>query len=201
MQLKLIDANESVTVSDQVFGKKFNEGLVHQVVTAYLAEGRQGTKAQKTKAQVRGGGAKPWKQKGTGRARAGSIRSPLWRGGGVTFAATPRQFGQKVNKKAYKHAISSILSELIRQDRLSIVDVMNLVEPKTKELIKKLQELQLNKVLIIVDEENTNLSLAARNIPYVEVCKVTEVNPVNLIAYDRVLFIQSALKKIEERLQ
>lgn len=201
MQLKLSNASGSVDLSGPVFGKKFNEALIHQVVTAYLAQGRQGSKAQKTKAEVRGGGAKPWKQKGSGRARAGSIRSPLWRGGGVTFAAKPRSYGQKVNKKAYKHAMSSILSELIRQDRLKLVDQLEVPSPKTKELVQTLKSLDLDHVLIVLDEENMNLSLAARNIPNVEVCTVGEVNPVNLIAYKQVLFMQNALKKIGEKLQ
>lgn len=201
MQLNLIDKSGIVDLSGPVFGKKFNQALVHQVVTAYLAQARQGSKAQKTKAQVRGGGAKPWKQKGSGRARAGSIRSPLWRGGGVTFAATPRSYAQKVNRKAYKHAMASILSELLRQDRLKIVESIEVPNPKTKDLVKKLKDLQLNHVLIVLDEENVNLTLAARNIPNVAVCTVQEVNPVNLIAYDQVLFMQNALKKIGERLQ
>ncbi len=188
-------------VSDQLFSCAFNEGLVHQVVTAYMAKGRAGTKAQKTRRQVRGGGIKPWKQKGTGRARAGSIRSPLWRGGGRAFAACPRSYAQKVNKKMYRSALCGIFSELIRQNRLKVVDQFVVEQPKTKALVEKLTRLDLAKVLIIVDNEDQNLYLAAGNIPKVEINILGNISPVSLVAYDHVLLTADTLKKIEESLQ
>jgi len=200
MQLQVVGQKAAVDVSDAVFNSKFNEGLVHQVVTAYMAGGRQGTKAQKSRSEVRGGGAKPWRQKGTGRARAGTSRSPIWRSGGVTFAAKPRNFKQKINKKMYQRALQSILSELVRQERLMVVNEVTLNEPKTRELVAKLKEWNTEKALIITEQENKNLNLAARNIPNIAVTDVTHVDPVGLVAFDRVIITVNALKKLEERL-
>jgi large subunit ribosomal protein L4 len=174
--------------------------LIHQVVVAYMAAGRSGTKAQKTRDEVRGGGIKPWKQKGSGRARAGSIRSPIWRGGGVTFAAKPRDYSQKVNKKMYKGAIRSIFAELLRQDRLLLVENFSIPSNKTKDLIKKLKDLQLDHVLIITDQVDTNLYLASRNLEKVGVRDTSGVDPVSLISFDKILLTVPALKKIEEML-
>lgn len=187
-----------VTVSDSAFAREFNEDLVHQAVVAYQAGGRQGSKKQKTRAEVRGGGKKPWKQKGSGRARAGSIRSPLWRGGGKIFAAVPRDHSQKLNRKMYRAALSSILSELARQDRLVLVDSIAMDAPKTKSLMSKLKSLDLNDVLIVADEVDQNLYLSARNIPHVEVRDVNGADPVSLVGFEKVLMTVSALKKFEE---
>jgi len=195
-----VHGKEKIKVSDKTFASEFKEGLVHQVVTAYLAGGRAGTKAQKTRSDVRGGGAKPWRQKGTGRARAGTIRSPIWRSGGVTFAAKPRDYSQKVNKKMYQRALSSILSELVRQNRLLIVDDLKLEAPKTQELVKALKKLKLEKALIITDGDDRNISLAARNIPYVDTCDSLRVDPVSLVAAEKVIITVAAIKKLEERL-
>lgn len=189
-----------VDVSDVAFAREFNEDLVHQAVVAYQAGGRQGTKAQKTRAQVRGGGKKPWKQKGSGRARAGSIRSPLWRGGGKIFAAVPRDHSQKLNRKMYRAALSSIFSELARQDRLVVVDSFAMETPKTKSLLEKLKSLNLTNVLIIANEVDQNLYLSARNLPFVEVRDVNGVDPVSLIGFEKVLVTVPALKKFEEAL-
>jgi large subunit ribosomal protein L4 len=190
----------TVTVSEVAFGKDFNEPLVHQVVTAFLAGGRQGTKAQKNRAAVAGGGRKPWRQKGTGRARAGTIRSPIWRGGGKTFAAVPRDHSQKVNKKMYRGALRCILSELVRQERLVVVDEFAVSAPKTKELVGKLKELDINSALIVADQVDENLYLAARNLPKVDVRDSEGVDPVSLIAHEKVLVTVPALKKLEEAL-
>ncbi|WP_280548500.1 MULTISPECIES: 50S ribosomal protein L4 [unclassified Halomonas] len=201
MNLNLAGAGAgTVEVSDATFGKEFNEALVHQVVTAYLAGGRQGTRAQKNRSDVRGGGKKPWRQKGTGRARAGTIRSPIWRGGGVTFAARPQDHSQKVNRKMYRAAMRSILSELVRQERLVAVDGFAVEAPKTKQLVAKLVELGLEKVLIVTEEVDENLYLAARNIPNVDVVDVAAADPVSLVAFDKVLVTVSALRKFEEKL-
>ncbi|CAM3514883.1 50S ribosomal protein L4 [Halomonas lysinitropha] len=201
MNLNLAGAGAgTVEVSDATFGKEFNEALVHQVVTAYLAGGRQGTRAQKNRSDVRGGGKKPWRQKGTGRARAGTIRSPIWRGGGVTFAARPQDHSQKVNRKMYRAAMRSILSELVRQERLVAVDGFAVEAPKTKQLVAKLEELGLEKVLIVTEELDENLYLAARNIPNVDVVDVAAADPVSLVAFDKVLVTVSALRKFEEKL-
>ncbi|WP_136066470.1 50S ribosomal protein L4 [Modicisalibacter radicis] len=201
MNLNLAGASAgTVEVADATFGKEFNEALVHQVVTAYLAAGRQGTRAQKTRSDVRGGGKKPWRQKGTGRARAGTIRSPLWRSGGVTFAARPQDYTQKVNRKMYRAAMRSILSELIRQERLVVVEEFAVETPKTKQLVAKLGELGLEKVLIVSDEIDEKLYLAARNIPNVDVVDVPAADPVSLVAFDKVLVTVSALRKFEEKL-
>lgn len=193
----------SVNVSERVFEAKYNEPLIHQVVTAYLAGGRAGTKAQKTRAEVAGGGRKPWRQKGTGRARAGTSSSPLWRSGGVTFAAKPRDYTQKVNKKMFAAAMRSILSELYRQNRLLVLEDIKVDAPKTKRLIAKLAELELDqalKVLIVTSEFDENLYLAARNLHKIEVTDIIGVDPVSLIRYDCILLSLAALKQLEERL-
>ncbi len=199
MKLKLQDKG-SVDVEEAAFGVDYNEALVHQVVTAYLAGGRAGTKAQKNRSAVRGGGAKPWRQKGTGRARAGTIRSPIWVGGGRAFAAKPRNYDQKVNKKMYRAALRSVLSELIRQDRLVIVRELTLEAPKTKLLASKLKELELDNVLILNEAFDEDVFLAARNLPNVGICDVAALDPVVLIRFDKVLVTLPALKLIEERL-
>jgi len=200
MNLNLAGAQGTVEVSDATFGKEFNEALVHQVVVAYMSGARQGTRAQKTRAEVAGGGKKPWRQKGTGRARAGTASSPIWRKGGVTFAARPQDHSQKVNKKMYRSAMRSILSELARQDRLIAVEEFTVEAPKTKLLAAKLDEMKLSKVLIVTSEINTNLYLAARNLPHVEVIEASAVDPVSLIAYENVLMTVSALRQFEEKL-
>ena len=189
----------SIDVADAAFGAAFNEPLVHQVVTAYLAGARAGTRAQKSRAQVRGGGAKPWRQKGTGRARAGSIRSPIWRGGGVTFAARPRDYSQKVNRKMYRGAMRSILSELVRQDRLRVVEEFSVNAPKTRELVAKLGSLSMRDVLVVVDAADDNLQLAARNLHWVGVVDAKDVNPVSLLAFHTVLMTVAACRQLEER--
>jgi large subunit ribosomal protein L4 len=190
----------AVELSDTAFGREFNEALVHQVVTAYLAGARQGTRAQKTRAEVSGGGIKPWRQKGTGRARAGSIRSPIWRGGGRAFAAKPQDWSQKVNRKMYRGAMQCILAELIRQERLILVEELSVSGPKTKELIAKLGELNASRALIVTKEVDENLYLAARNIPHVNVLDTSEVDPVSLIAFDKVIMTVEAAKQFEEAL-
>jgi large subunit ribosomal protein L4 len=191
----------SMDVADAVFGQDFNEALVHQVVVAYLAAGRAGTHAQKNRATVRGGGSKPWRQKGTGRARAGTIRSPIWRGGGKTFAATTRDYSQKVNKKAYRAAIRSILSELLRQDRLVVVDSFAVTAPRTRELLAKLKDMGLQEQLLIVhDAPDENLYLAARNLSQVEVVDTAIADPVSLVGFDKVLMTAAALRQFEEKL-
>ena len=194
------EATGAVDVSDAAFAKEFNEDLVHQVVTAYLAGARQGTRAQKNRAAVSGGGKKPWRQKGTGRARAGTIRSPIWRSGGVTFAAQPQDHSQKVNKKMYRAALRSILSELARQQRLVVVDELALEQPKTKLLVKALDGLGLDKALLIAEDVSENLYLASRNLPKVNVVDVAGVDPVSLIAADKVVITVPALKRFEELL-
>lgn len=190
----------TVQVSDVTFAREFNEDLVHQVVVAFMAGARQGTRAQKTRSDVRGGGKKPWRQKGTGRARAGTIRSPIWRGGGVTFAARPQDHSQKVNRKMYRAAICTILSELARQERLVVVEEFTLEEPKTKLLIKSLGEYGLKGALVVTEEVNGNLYLAARNLHDVDVRDVSGVDPVSLIGYEKVVVTVAALKKFEELL-
>jgi large subunit ribosomal protein L4 len=191
----------SVEVADSAFGASYNEPLVHQVVTAFLAKARQGTKAQKSRSSARGGGAKPWRQKGTGRARAGTIRSPIWVGGGRAFAAKPRKFSQKVNRKMYQAAMRSVLSELVRQDRLVVVKKLKLEEPRTKELLGILHELDVgDNVLILVDRYSDKLCLAARNLPSVDVLDLREINPVSLIRFAKVLATADAVKGLGERL-
>ena len=201
MKLKMVNGAGELQVSDATFGREFNEALVHQVVTAYRAAGRAGTKAQKTRAEVRGGGKKPWSQKGTGQARAGSNRSPIWVGGGKTFAAKPRSFEQKVNRKMYRGAIRVMLSELARSERLVVTEALALDAPKTRLLAGQLKAWSLSSVLIVVEALDEKLFLAARNLPYVDVIDVGPLNPVSLARHDTVLMTVGAVKMIEERLQ
>jgi large subunit ribosomal protein L4 len=200
MKLKSVNGESTLQVSEATFGGAFNEALVHQVITAYRAGGRAGTKAQKSRAEVRGGGRKPWAQKGTGQARHGSIRSPLWIGGGRTFAAKPRDFAQKVNRKMYRGAIRSMLSELARTERLLVTEGIELAEPKTKLLAQQLKAWSLPSVLIVVEATDQKLMLAARNLPHVEVIEAPALNPLALAAYDKVLMTVGAVKLIEQRL-
>lgn len=204
MQVALLaetGSKKELQLSEAVFDCRFNEPLIHQVVTAYLAGGRQGTHAQKNRSMVSGGGKKPWKQKGMGRARAGTIRSPLWRSGGVTFAAKPQDYSQKVNKKMYRSAMRSICSELLRQNRFLIVDSFVLDKPKTSQLVVKLKAFNMpKKVLIILDEVNNDIYLAARNLANVELSDVEAINPVDLINHEKILVTSAALKQIEELL-
>ncbi len=205
MELKLTTATgraskNSVELSDGNFGREFNETLVHQVVTAYMAASRAGTKAQKSRSAVSGGGAKPWRQKGTGRARAGTIRSPLWRSGGKTFAAVPRDYEQKVNKKMYRAAIRSILSELVRQERLIVVDKFAVDAPKTKQLAEKLKAMGTPKALIVSSEVDDNLFLSARNLPHVDVVEAKRVDPVSLVGFEKVIMTVAAVSALEEML-
>ncbi|BFM08950.1 50S ribosomal protein L4 [Halioxenophilus aromaticivorans] len=188
----------TVSVSEVTFGKEFNQDLVHQAVVAYMAGARQGTKAQKTRSEVSGGGKKPWRQKGTGRARAGTIRSPIWRSGGTTFAAKPRNHDQKLNKKMYRGALRCILSELARQERLVVVENFDLEAPKTKALVQKLAQYDISEALIVTEDVNESLYLSARNLHKVDVCDVAGVNPVSLIRFDKVVMTVAALKKFEE---
>ncbi len=190
----------TLTVADSVFGVSYNEGLVHQIVTAYLAAARSGNAAQKTRSEVRGGGAKPWRQKGTGRARAGTSRSPIWAGGGVTFAAKPRDYSQKVNKKMYRGALRSILSHAAEQGRLIVVDSLSLEQGKTQLMKKKMAELGVEKVLFLMDEVDEAVYLASRNIPYVQVLDVEGVDPVSLVRFQHIVATESAIKQLEERL-
>ncbi len=199
MKLKLQDSG-TVDVAESAFGAEFNEALVHQVVTAFLAGARAGTKAQKNRSRVSGGGAKPWRQKGTGRARAGTIRSPIWVGGGRTFAAQPRDHSQKVNKKMYRAALRSVFSELVRQDRLIITDSITMEAPKTKELAGKLKKLGLDNVLIVNEAFDEKVFLSARNLPNVGICDAAAIDPVVLMRFEKVLITLPALKLIEERL-
>ena len=198
MDLQLHNSKEKITVSDAVFAADYKESLVHQLVTAYMAAGRAGTKAQKNRSAVSGGGAKPWRQKGTGRARAGTIRSPIWRSGGVTFAAQPRNYTQKVNRKMYRSGIRSIMSELARQDRLVVVEDITVDAPKTKQLLGKLADLGVSKTLIVTETGDEKLYLSARNLPHVEVSDVAGLNPVNLVRYEHVVVTVGAVRAIEE---
>lgn len=201
MELNIVTpggANGTLKVSEAAFGKEYNQDLVHQAVVAYMAGARQGTKAQKTRAEVSGGGKKPWRQKGTGRARAGTIRSPIWRSGGVTFAAKPRSFEQKLNKKMYRAALRCILSELTRQDRLVVVEDFDLETPKTKALVQKLGQYGLSEALVVTENVSEGLYLASRNLHKVDVCDVAAVNPVSLIRFDKVVVTVPAMKKFEE---
>ncbi|TNG96834.1 50S ribosomal protein L4 [Pasteurellaceae bacterium USgator11] len=200
MELVTKDAQSALTVSETTFGREFNEALVHQVVVAYAAGARQGTRAQKTRAEVAGSGKKPWRQKGTGRARSGNVKSPIWRSGGVTFAAKPQDHSQKVNKKMYRGAIKSILSELLRQDRLVVVEKFEVAAPKTKVLVQKLKEMALEDVLIITADLDENLFLAARNLYKVDVRDAQAIDPVSLIAFEKVVITADAVKQIEEML-
>jgi large subunit ribosomal protein L4 len=201
MKLKLVSGGTELAVSEATFGQDYNETLVHQVVVAYRNASRAGTKRQLSKAEVRGGGRKPHAQKGTGQARAGSSRSPIWRGGGVTFAARPRDFSQKVNRKMYRGAIRSMLSELARQDRLVVTDEIALEAPKTKLLASKLTNWSLSNVLIVVEALDEKLALAARNLPHVELIEVAQINPLSLADHERVLMTVGAVKLLEERFQ
>ncbi|MEY2625285.1 MAG: ribosomal protein [Pseudomonadota bacterium] len=201
MKIKIAGGSNELQLSDATFGTEYNESLVHQVVTAYRNAGRSGTKAQLTKAEVRGGGKKPWSQKGSGQARAGSTRSPIWVGGGRAFAAKPRSFEQKVNRKMYRGALRSMLSELVRQDRLVVTNGLGLEAPKTRLLAAQLKAMSLSNVLIVVEAIDEKLFLAARNLPHVDVLPVTALNPLALASYDKVLMTVGAVKMIEERLQ
>ena len=200
VQLKNANPASEIQLSDAAFGREYNEALVHQVVTAYMAGGRAGTKAQKSRAEVRGGGKKPWSQKGTGQARAGSIRSPLWVGGGRAFAARPRDFSQKVNRKMYRAAMQTMMSQLVREDRLVAVESIELSAPRTKLLVGKLAELGLQRALILVEAYEEKLFLAARNIPYVEVMAVSALDPLSLAKHDKVIATVGALKLLDQRL-
>ncbi|MBN1684485.1 MAG: 50S ribosomal protein L4 [Gammaproteobacteria bacterium] len=193
-------SEKKLTLSDKIFGCEFNEPLIHQVVISYLSAARAGTKAQKTRSEVSGGGRKPWRQKGTGRARAGTIRSPLWRGGGQIFAAKPRDYAQKVNKKMYRGAICSILSELLRQKRLKIFEEFKIASNKTAELVKLLKQLDLTNVLIITNEVDQNLYLAGRNIPYVDIRDIQNIDPLALIKADQVIITVDAIRQLEDKL-
>ncbi len=205
MELNLTTATgkastKTIEVSDANFAADFNEPLVHQAVVAYLAGARAGTRAHKNRSAVRGGGKKPWRQKGTGRARAGTIRSPLWRGGGKTFAASPQDHSQKLNKKMYRAAIRSILSELVRQERLLVIDNFDMDKPKTREMAEKLNKLGVDKGLIVTAELSEPLYLSTRNIPNVGICDVAAIDPVSLVGYDKIVMTVDAVKKIEESL-
>lgn len=200
MNLSLSNGGGTVEVSDQAFGREYNEALVHQVVVAFLAGGRSGSRAQKTRSEVRGGGRKPYRQKGTGRARAGTIRSPIWRGGGRTFAAKPQDHSLKVNRKMYRGALRCILSELVRQDRLVASPDFSVDAPRTKALVEKLKSLDLSNVLIIAESVDENLYLSARNLKGVDVRDVDGVDPVTLLSHEKVLITVDALKKLEEAL-
>jgi large subunit ribosomal protein L4 len=201
MKLKMVSGAAELQVSEATFGHKFNESLVHQVITAYRNAGRAGTKAQKSRAEVSGGGKKPWSQKGTGQARAGSNRSPIWVGGGKTFAAKPRSFEQKVNRKMYRGALRAMLSELARTERLVVTESLALEAPKTKLLAGQLKAWALEGALIVVEATDEKLFLAARNLPHVEVIEVSALNPLSLARHDKVLMTVGAVKMLEERLQ
>jgi len=199
MKIEIHGGKSSLEVADSAFGAAFNEALVHQVVTAHRAQARSGTKAQKTRSDARGGGTKPWRQKGTGRARAGTIRSPIWVGGGRAFAARPRDYEQKVNRKMYRAGMRSILSELLRQERLIVVDSFKCENAKTREFATKLESLGFSTALIVVDEYHTKTCLAARNVPNVDILDLREVDPVSLIRYPTVIVTEAAMKGLEER--
>lgn len=198
MDIQVANAKSKVELSEATFGKEFNESLVHQVVNAYLAGARQGSHATKNRAAVAGGGRKPWRQKGTGRARAGTIRSPIWVGGGHTFARQPLDWSQKVNRKMYRGAMKSILSELVRQERLVVVEDLKFDQPKTKDFLVKMKELNVSSALIIADDVDQNLYLSSRNVPHIEVSDVSGINPVNLVAYEKVVVTVSAIQKLQE---
>ena len=201
MKFSIANKKATVTVSDDVFACEYNEALVHQAVTAYLAGNRAGTKAQKSRSDVKGGGAKPWRQKGTGRARAGTSRSPIWRSGGVTFASKPRNYNQKLNKKMVRAAYASMFSELARQERLHVVEKFEVTEPKTKQAIEHLKKLSLSSALIITEEADKNLYLSVRNLPHVDVTEIGGLDPVSLLKYKDVVVTKDALQAIEEWLQ
>ncbi len=200
MDIAIHNSKKKVSVSDDAFAASFNEALVHQLVVSYMASGRAGSKAQKTRSQVSGGGAKPWRQKGTGRARAGTIRSPIWRSGGVTFAATPRDYSKKLNKKMYRVGMRSLVSELVRQDRLILIDKLGVTEPRTKQMQARLAELGIDDALLLTDGLDSAVYLAARNIPNIQVMDISIVDPVSLLQQEKVVIDEAALKKLEERL-
>lgn len=200
MDIAIHNSKKKVSVSDDAFGASFNEALVHQLVVSYMASARAGTRAQKNRSEVRGGGAKPWRQKGTGRARAGTIRSPLWRSGGVTFAATPRDHSVKLNKKMYRAGLRSLVSELLRQDRLVLIEELGLTEPKTRQMQARLRELGVDDALVLTDGLDSAVYLAARNLPNVQVMDIAIVDPVSLIRQEKIVIDAAALKKLEERL-
>jgi large subunit ribosomal protein L4 len=205
MELKLTTAtgkasSKTIEVSDANFSREFNEALVHQAVTGYLAGARSGTRAQKTRSEVSGGGKKPWKQKGTGRARSGTIRSPIWRSGGVTFAARPKDWSQKLNRKMYRAAIQSILSELVRTERLVVVDSFTVDAPKTKAMVERLEKLGTSNVMIVTEDMSDNLFMSTRNLHHVGVCDANNIDPVSLIRFEKVIMTADAVKKIEETL-
>ena len=193
-------AGKDLQVSELAFGRDYNEGLVHQVVTAYMAAGRAGTKAQKNRSDARGGGIKPWRQKGTGRARAGTIRSPIWVGGGRAFAARPRDYEQKVNRKMYRAAMRSLLSELIRQQRLLIVESLEVAEPRTRLMVARLKELGISSGLLVTEAYDEKTFLAARNLPHVEALEATAVDPASLLRFEHVVMTVAALRRLEEKL-
>ena len=201
MDLQLHKASDKVSVADKVFARDFNEGLVHQAVVSFLAGARAGTKAQKNRSAVRGGGAKPWRQKGTGRARSGTIRSPIWRSGGTTFAANNRDFSQKVNRKMYRSAMASIASELVRQDRLIVLEGLQMDGPRTKELAEKLKSLNSENALIVTEDFDQNIYLSSRNLINIEYTDAQHINPVNLVRYEKVIMTADAVKKVEEMLK
>jgi large subunit ribosomal protein L4 len=200
VQLNITGGKGSVDLSDENFGASFKEALIHQVVTAYLAAGRSGTSAQKNRSEVRGGGKKPWRQKGTGRARAGTIRSPIFTGGGQTFARSTRDYSQKINRKMYRGAMRSIVSELARQERLLVVKELTAKAPNTKELAGKLAKLNLSSGLIVLAEDDTNVMLSVRNIPNIEITTVNNIDPVSLVAYKKILMTADAVKSLDEKL-
>ncbi len=201
MELSVANSKAKINVSDDIFAREYNEDLVHQAVTAYLAGGRQGTKAQKSRSDVKGGGAKPWRQKGTGRARAGTSNSPIWRSGGVAFAARPRNYKQKLNKKMVRAAYASMFSELIRQERIHVVEDFSVTEPKTKQALEHLNKLSISSALIITEEADKNLYLSVRNLPHVDVTEIGGLNPVSLLKYGYVVITKDAMGAIEEWLQ
>ena len=200
MDIAIHNSKKKVSVSDDAFAASFNEALVHQLVVSYMAGSRAGTKAQKTRSEVSGGGAKPWRQKGTGRARAGTIRSPIWRSGGVTFAATPRDYEKKLNKKMYRVGMRSLVSELVRQERLMVIDKLGVTEPKTKLMQARLKELGVDNALVLTDGLDSAVYLAARNLPNIQVMDIAVVDPVSLVRQEHVIIDEPALKKLEERL-
>jgi large subunit ribosomal protein L4 len=200
MDIAIHNTKKTVSVSDDAFAASFNETLVHQLVVSYMSAGRAGTKAQKNRSAVSGGGAKPWRQKGTGRARAGTIRSPIWRSGGVTFAATPRDYSKKLNKKMYRVGMRSLVSELVRQERLILIDQLGVTEPKTKLMQARLEELGVNDALVLTDGLDSAVYLAARNLPNIQVMDIAIVDPVSLVRQEKIIIDEAALKKLEERL-
>ena len=200
MDIAIHNSKKKVSVSDAAFGASFNEALVHQLVVSYMAAARAGTRAQKSRSAVSGGGGKPWRQKGTGRARAGTIRSPLWRSGGVTFAATPRDYSKKLNKKMYRAGLRSLVSELLRQERLIVIEKLGVTEPRTKQMQARLQEIGVDNALLLTDGLDSAVYLAARNIPDIQVMDIAIVDPVSLIRQEKVVIDEAALKKLEERL-